>query len=79
MLMLCVFRALASTADMILWLLNLAAKLLARALNMPEPLVHSTCVFVLTHVQAFETRIGRRLHPARPLRQLRIWHRQMTR
>ena len=42
-------------AAIIPWLLNLATRMLARSLNMPEPLVHSTGVFVFAHVQTFET------------------------
>jgi len=79
MLVLSLFRALASTADMIPWLLNLAARLLARALNMPDPVVRSTFLFVFVHVQAIETRVGSRLCPNRPLRRLQIWRRQITR
>ena len=40
-------------------MLNLATRLLARILNMPEPLVHNTGVFVFVHVQAVETSIGK--------------------
>ena len=61
------------------WMLNLATMLLARCLNMPEPLVHSTGVFVFTHVQAVETSVGRTLCPARLLRQFRSWLRRLTR
>jgi hypothetical protein len=46
---------------------------------MPEPLVHSTGVFVFTHVQAVETSVGRTLCPARLLRQFRSWLRRLTR
>jgi hypothetical protein len=56
------------------WMLNLATRLLARILNMPEPLVHNTGVFVFVHVQAVEISIGNRL-----LRQLRSWHRSASR
>jgi hypothetical protein len=56
------------------WMLNLATRLLARILNMPEPLVHDTGVFVIVHVQAVETSIGNRL-----LRQLRSWRRSALR
>jgi hypothetical protein len=56
------------------WLLNLATRLLARLLNMPEPLVHDTGVFVFVHVQAVETSVGNRL-----LRQLRSWRRSASR
>ena len=68
-----------SPAGMIPWLLNLATMLLARLLNMPEPLVHSTGVFVFAHVQAVETSVGRTLCPARLLRQFRSWLRRLTR
>jgi hypothetical protein len=44
------------TAGLILrllnWLLKLATRVLARSLNMPEPLVHTTGVFVFAQVQA---------------------------
>ena len=63
-----------AAARMIQWTLSLATKLLARLLNMPEPLVHSTGVFVFAHVQAVETSVGRRL-----LRQLRSWRRSASR
>jgi hypothetical protein len=55
---------------MIRWLLNLATRMLACSLNMPEPLVHNTGVFVFAHVQAVETSVGRTLCPIRLLRQL---------
>jgi hypothetical protein len=60
-----------SPAGMIRWLLNLATRMLACSLNMPEPLVHNTGVFVFAHVQAVETSVGRTLCPIRLLRQLR--------
>jgi hypothetical protein len=68
-----------SAAAMIQWLVKLATMLLARLLNMPEPLVHSTGVFVFTHVQAVETSVGRTLCPARLLRQFRTWLRRLMR
>ena len=61
-------------ARVIPWLLNLATRLVARILNMPEPLVHNTGVFVFVHVQAVETSVGNRL-----LRQLRSWRRSASR
>jgi hypothetical protein len=61
-------------ARVIPWLLNLATRLVARILNMPEPLVHNTGVFVFVHVQAVETSVGNRL-----LRQLRSWRRSVSR
>ena len=57
-------------AGMIPWLLNLATRMLACSLQMPEPLVHHTGMFVFAHVQAVETRVGRTLCPIRLLRQL---------
>jgi hypothetical protein len=60
-----------SPAGMIPWLLNLATRMLACSLNMPEPLVHNTGVFVFAHVQAVETCVGRTLCPIRLLRRLR--------
>jgi hypothetical protein len=58
------------------WMLNLATRLLARILNMPEPLLHTTGVFVFAHVQAVENSVGKTLCPIRLLRQLRNYLRQ---
>ena len=63
-------------AGMIPWMLNLAIRMLARILNMPEPLVHHTGVFVFAHVQAVENSVGKTLCPIRLLRQLRNYLRQ---
>jgi hypothetical protein len=63
----------ASAAGIAPWILNLATRLLARVLNMPEPLVHHTGVFVFAHVQAVENRVGKTFCPIRLLRQLRSW------
>ena len=52
---------------------NLAIWALARSLNMPEPLVHDTGVFVVAQVQTIENRIGKALCPVRLFRQLRSW------
>ena len=60
---------LSSVAGTVQWMLNLAT----RMLNMPEPLVHNTGVFVFTHVAAVESRVGKTLCPVRLLRQLRSW------
>ena len=65
MLMLSVVRTLAV----------LATWALARTLNMPEPVVHDTGIFVFAQVQTFENKIGRALCPRRLLRQLRSWFR----
>ena len=68
MLMLSLFRF---AAVMIRWTLNLATWLLARSLNMPQPLVHDTGVFVFVQVQTIESRVGKALCPTRLLRRLR--------
>jgi hypothetical protein len=66
-------------AGMIPWMLNLATRMLARLLNMPEPLLHSTGVFVFAHVQAVENSVGKTLCPIRLLRQLLALCRQPAR
>ena len=68
MLMLSLFRL---VTVMIPWVRNLATWLVARSLNMPEPLVHDTGVFVFVQVQTIENRVGRALCPMRLMRQLR--------
>jgi hypothetical protein len=56
------------------WLLNIASFIVARALNMPQPLVLSAGIVVFAHVQAVETSLGRSLCPRRLARQLRaLW------
>jgi hypothetical protein len=62
-----------SSAALLPWMLNLATRLLARSLNMPEPLLHTTGVFMFAHVQTIENRVGRTLCPIRLLRQFRTW------
>ena len=68
MLMLSLFRLAAAAIP---WMLNLATWLLARSLNMPEPVVHDTGVFVFAQVQTIENRVGRALSPMRLMRRLR--------
>src|ERR1700742_4568177 len=67
-----------SAADALSWLLNFATQLLARALNMPEPLVYHTGVFVYVRVQEVETRVGRSLCPVRLWRWIRALSRQRS-
>src|SRR6266581_8083625 len=57
-----------SPANMIPWLLNLATRMLARSLNMPEPLVQNTGAFVYAQVQAVEYRAAKTFCPIRLLR-----------
>ena len=47
---------------------------LARALNMPEPLLHSTGAFVVAQVQTTEARAAKTFCPLRLLRQ--FWARR---
>jgi hypothetical protein len=68
-----------SPAGIIPWMLNLASRMLACSLNMPEPLVHNTGVFVFAHVQTIENSVGKALCPIRLLRQLQTWLRQSVR
>jgi hypothetical protein len=74
MIALFLFRSLA--AGLAPWLLKLATRLLARSLNMPEPLVHSTGVFVFAQVQAVENSVAKSLCPLRLARRLLAWCRQ---
>jgi hypothetical protein len=68
MLMLSLFRLVATVAP---WVVNLATWILARSLNMPQPLVHDTGVFVFVQVQTIENRVGKALSPTRLMRRLR--------
>jgi hypothetical protein len=62
MLMLSLVRTFAVTIP---WMLNLASWMLARSLQVPEPLVHDAGAFVFAQVQAVENRIGKALCPKR--------------
>jgi hypothetical protein len=68
MLMLSLFRLVATVVP---WVVNLATWILARSLNMPQPLVHDTGVFVFVQVQTIENRVGKALSPTRLMRRLR--------
>ena len=68
MLMLSLFRL---AATVIPWAVNLTTWLLARSLNMPQPVVHDTGVFVFVQVQTIENKVGRALCPMRLARRLR--------
>jgi hypothetical protein len=72
-------NTLSPPAAIIPWMRNLATRALAFSLNMPEPLLHSTGVFVFAQVQAVESSIGKRLCPIRLLRQLLALCRQQAR
>ncbi|KYK43753.1 hypothetical protein A1D31_17125 [Bradyrhizobium liaoningense] len=65
-----------TVADHVLpWAMAFATRMLARSLNMPEPLVHSTGDYVVARVIAFEYGVGRSLCPFRLARLLRAWWR----
>jgi len=67
-------------AGAISWLFNLATRLVARSLNMPEPMVHTTGVLMLAQVQTFENSVGKTLCPIRLWRQLQnALHRRIGR
>jgi hypothetical protein len=68
MLMLTLFRFAAAAIP---WTLDLATWLVARSLNMPEPVVHDTGAFLFAQVQTIENRVGRALCPKRLVRRLR--------
>ena len=57
------------------WAINLATRMLARSLNMPEPLLHSTGDYVVAQVTAFEHSVGKSLSPLR----FRAWWRGLHR
>ena len=69
MLMLPLFLALVRSLH------HLAIWVLARSLNMPEPMVHDTGIFVVAQVVTIENRVGRALCPKRLWRQFRSWFR----
>jgi len=62
-------------AELLPWLASLVTWLVARALNLPVPLVQTAGIFVLLRVQAFENSVGRSLCPIRLWRRLRasVW------
>jgi hypothetical protein len=68
MLMLSLFRLAAIVVPVAI---KLAIWLVARSLNMPQPVVHDTGVFVFVQVQTIENRIGKALCPVRLMRRLR--------
>jgi hypothetical protein len=61
MLMLSLFRALAFVAARLPWMLNLATRVAAHLVNMPEPMLHHAGAFVFAQVQAVENSVGERL------------------
>jgi hypothetical protein len=69
------FRTLASSTGLIQCLLDLTTWLLARMLQMPEPMVHAAALFLLLRLQAIENEVGNGFYPIRLLRALLSRHR----
>ena len=71
MIALLLYRTLAD--HLLPWAATFATRMLARGLNMPEPLLHSTGDYVVAQVVAFEHGVARSLCPFRLARLLRAW------
>lgn len=76
MIALLLYRTLAD--HLVPWAMAFAMRTLARSLNMPEPLVHSTGDYVVARVTAFERGFGKSLCPFRLARLLRAWWRGLS-
>jgi hypothetical protein len=63
-------RTLASSTGLVHCLLDLATWLLARMLQMPEPMIHAAALFLLLRLQAIENDMGKSFCPIRLLRVL---------
>jgi hypothetical protein len=71
------FKTLASSTGLIQCLIDLATWLLARALQMPEPVVHAAALFLVLRAQAIENDIGKSLCPIKLARRLMLrWRRE---
>lgn len=64
-------RCLPAAADLLPWLVSLVTWLVARALNVPAPLVQAAGIFMFLRIQAFENSVGKSLCPNRLWRRLR--------
>ena len=62
------FRNSPSLPTIVKWLFDLATWLIARSLQMPEPLLQSAGVFVFARAQVFEDSFGKSLCPIRLVR-----------
>ena len=68
-----------TVADHVLpWGLKLGTRLLARSLNMPEPLVQSTGHYVVAQVVTFEHGVAKSFCPFRLARLFRAWRRTLS-
>jgi hypothetical protein len=75
MIALLLYRTVADT--LLPWFLKFATRMLARSLNMPEPLVHSTGDFVVAQVLAFEHSVGKSICSFRLAALVRAWWRRL--
>jgi len=76
MIMHSLFRNSPSLPVIVQRLFDLATWLIARSLQMPEPLLQSAAVFVFAQAQAFENSFGKSLCPVRLFRRVRARVRQ---
>ena len=64
------FKTFASSTGLIQCLIDLATWLVARALQMPEPMVHTAALFLMLRVQSIENGAGKSLCPIKLARRL---------
>jgi hypothetical protein len=60
------------TASTVQCLIELATSLLARSLQVPEPLLRVACLLMLVRIQAVESSLGKVLFASRPLRRFAL-------
>ena len=71
------FKTFASSTGLAQCLIDLATWIVARALQMPEPMVHAAAFFVLLRAQEIENGIGKSLCPIALARRLMSrWRRE---
>jgi hypothetical protein len=64
------FKTFASSTGLIQCLIDLATWLVARALQMPEPMVHAAALFLMLRVQSIENGASKSLCPIKLARRL---------
>ena len=64
------FKTFASSTGLIQCLIDLATWLVARALQMPEPMVHAAALFLMLRAQTIENGLGKSLCPIALARRL---------
>jgi hypothetical protein len=64
------FKTLASSTGLFQCLIDLATWLLARALQMPEPVVHAAALFLLLRARTIENSVGGNVCPLAAVRRL---------